>query len=96
MTSAACHVKPLGKVRRMAAAPKLPVISETAAHAKALTGGRVMAETRKLPVFIRRAPLDICRSSCEATLLGEDDGCGLQAPSYIQGSRSCKVTHRRE
>jgi len=65
----------------MAVAPKLPVISEAATHAKALTGGRVMAETRKLPVFIRRALLDIRRRSCEAARLGEDDGCGSQAPS---------------
>jgi len=38
-------VKSLGEVRRMAVAPKLPVISEAATHAKVFTGGRVMAET---------------------------------------------------
>ena len=58
-----------GEVRSMAVTRKLSVISEAAAHVKTLTAtrGRVMAETRKLPVFIRQAPLNIRRRSCEAT-----------------------------
>jgi len=51
---------------------------------------------RNLPVFIRRAPIDIRRQSYEATRRGEKNWCGLQAPIYIRGRRSCKDTHQRE
>ena len=49
-----------------------------------------------LPVFIQRAPLDIRRQSYEATLRGKKNYCGSQAPIYIRGRCSCKVTHQRE
>ena len=51
---------------------------------------------RNLPVCIRRVPLDICHQSYEATRRGEKNCCGSQAPIYIRGSRSCKVTHQME
>jgi len=58
-----------GKVRSMAVARKLSVISQAATHIKTLTatGGRVVAATCTLPVFIRWALLGILRQSCEAT-----------------------------
>ena len=46
----------------MAMARKFPVIFKAIADAKTLTAGRIMAVAPKLPVFVRRAPLDICRS----------------------------------
>jgi len=60
-------MKSLGEARTIAVARKLPFISEAAAYVKILTGGRMVAVARNLPVFFRRAPLDICRRSCEAT-----------------------------
>ena len=58
----AAQVVPLDGERCMAMSRKFPVISKAIADAKTLTAGRIMALAPKLPVFVRRAPLDTCRS----------------------------------
>ena len=46
----------------MAMAHKFPVISKAIANANTLTAALMMAVAPKLPVFVRRVPLDTCRS----------------------------------
>jgi len=53
----------------------------------------MVAVARNLPVVFQRAPLDICRRSCEATWRGEKDCMARNPPVFIR--RAPLDIHRR-